>query len=119
MLRLDVPYFHFERMHSIMGLENTLLAFVEEPEATHEVLAQLTDYYIHKMELIKCVKACHDLGMYFEQHTCGHIQEIIPDLCEIGVDILQPLMASCNDIPIAKREYGEETSGRSPLSMMS
>ncbi len=145
MLRLDVPYFHFERLHSVMGFENTLVAFVEEPEATHEVLAQLTDYYIRKMELvkkyydcdifvphddwggnlnmffspetwrefikpelIKCVNACHDLGMYFEQHTCGHIQEIIPDLCEIGVDILQPLMASCNDIPTVKREYGDK-----------
>ncbi len=39
-------------------------------------------------------------------HSCGCIEEIIPDLIEIGLDILHPIQPETMDIFALKREYG-------------
>ena len=49
-------------------------------------------------------------GGYVFQHSCGHIEEIVPDLIEIGVDVLDPCQPACNDIFRWKREYGDRLS---------
>lgn len=57
-----------------------------------------------RLEII--VRHCHELEMIFELHSCGLIEDIIPDICEIGVDCLQ-----CMDInPVA--EAKEKTGKR-------
>ncbi len=40
------------------------------------------------------------------QHSCGHIEEIVPDLIEIGVDVLDPCQPQANDIYEWKKQYG-------------
>ena len=45
-------------------------------------------------------------GIVF-QHTCGHLEEIMPDLIEIGVDVLDPCQPSSNDIFSWKKQYGD------------
>ena len=49
-------------------------------------------------------------GGYVFQHSCGHIAELVPDLIEIGVDVLDPCQPASNDIFRWKREYGERLS---------
>lgn len=44
--------------------------------------------------------------MLYEHHSCGHIEPIVGDLVEIGVDALNPLQRPCNDIVKLKKEYG-------------
>ena len=44
------------------------------------------------------------------QHSCGHIEEIIPDLIEIGVDIIDPCQPAANNVLMWKREYGKKLS---------
>ncbi|MFQ6098018.1 MAG: uroporphyrinogen decarboxylase family protein, partial [Armatimonadota bacterium] len=39
-------------------------------------------------------------------HSCGHIEDIVPDLIEIGLDILHPIQPEANDIFRLKREFG-------------
>lgn len=39
-------------------------------------------------------------------HSDGNIAEIVPDLVEIGVDILNPIQPECMDLARLKREYG-------------
>jgi uroporphyrinogen decarboxylase len=41
-------------------------------------------------------------------HSDGDIQEIIPDLIEIGLDILNPVQPDVMDIYAIKREYGRD-----------
>ncbi len=48
-------------------------------------------------------------GLVF-QHSCGHIEEIIPDLIEMGCDVLDPCQPAANDIFRWKREYGSHLS---------
>ena len=57
--------------------------------------------------LFDLVKAHH--GFVF-QHSCGHIDEIVPDLVEIGADVLDPCQPRVNDVPGWKRRYGDRLS---------
>jgi len=41
-------------------------------------------------------------------HSCGHIMPIIPDLVEIGVNILQPIQPEAMDIFEVKRLFGRD-----------
>ncbi|NLV91069.1 MAG: hypothetical protein GX030_01570 [Firmicutes bacterium] len=43
-------------------------------------------------------------------HSDGMILPIIPDLIEIGVDVLNPIQPECIDPEMIKREYGDQIS---------
>jgi uroporphyrinogen decarboxylase len=43
-------------------------------------------------------------------HSCGGIAEIIPDLIEIGLDILNPIQPECMDIYAIQKKYGDKLS---------
>jgi uroporphyrinogen decarboxylase len=49
-----------------------------------------------------------DLLVFY--HGDGNLQTIIPDLIEIGVDILNPVQPECMDPALVKKEYGEKLS---------
>jgi len=57
-----------------------------------------------------CVKAHSDLYIFL--HTCGSIYKLIPDLIEVGVDILNPVQISAADMDPArlKREFGQDVA---------
>ena len=40
-------------------------------------------------------------------HSCGHIRPIIPDLIDIGLDILDPIQPEAMDIHALKAEFGK------------
>lgn len=48
----------------------------------------------------------HGREMYL--HSCGCVQEVIPDLIEIGLDFLHPIQPETMDIAWLKREYGKD-----------
>jgi uroporphyrinogen decarboxylase len=52
----------------------------------------------------------HQYGIHVAMHSCGDIHQIIPDLIEIGVEILNPIQVSVPnmDPAILKREYGKD-----------
>lgn len=43
-------------------------------------------------------------------HSCGAIYDIIPDLIEMGIDILNPIQVSCNNMDIMKikKNFGKD-----------
>lgn len=134
---------HFERMQSLVGFENALMAFYEYPDEVHEYMETLTDFKIEEMRLIKkyynpdiisphddwgmnlnmfisvdlwreyikpqikkLVEAAHELGMKYEQHSCGYITPIVEDLVECGVDMLE--IQSVNDLKYIKENFGDK-----------
>jgi uroporphyrinogen decarboxylase len=48
-------------------------------------------------------------GRWVAHHCCGALRPIIPDLIEIGLDVLNPVQAGCPgmDPPELKREFGD------------
>lgn len=51
------------------------------------------------------IDECHRLGMYYEAHSCGKMDNLAGDLVEIGADILNPIQ-NFNDQEFLAREYG-------------
>jgi len=64
-------------------------------------------------ELLKPVhkRACdwaHEKGCKVRLHSCGDIRPFVPELIEIGVDMLNPLEVKAGVDPVAlKRQYGQ------------
>jgi uroporphyrinogen decarboxylase len=63
-----------------------------------------------KPELARIVTATKEGGAMFWLHSCGCIMDILPDLIEIGVDVVDPVQATANDLQTVKRQYGEQIS---------
>ena len=136
---------HFERLHALMGFEDALVAFYDEPEAVHELFSAMTEYKLRCLHIAKeyynpdiivfhddwgtnnnmffspdlwrefiapqlkrVIDETHKLGMIFEMHSCGHIQEVVGDLVEMGVDCLQSLQYPQNDIRMVKENWGDK-----------
>ena len=48
-----------------------------------------------------------DAGLPMMMHSCGNITEFVPDLIEIGLDVLEPTQP-CMDHKYLKREFGKD-----------
>jgi uroporphyrinogen decarboxylase len=61
----------------------------------------------HK-RLFSFIKAQAPVKVFF--HSCGAVRQLIPDLIEIGIDILNPVQISAAgmDLRELKREFGQE-----------
>jgi uroporphyrinogen decarboxylase len=60
-----------------------------------------------KQRLRKLYDEVHSAGLPVSIHSCGDITEIIPDLIEIGVNMICPLQAEALDFNFLKKEYGK------------
>ena len=50
---------------------------------------------------------CHANGVYFHLHSHGHIEKIMDDIVEAGVDIINPVGPSdYNDLKLFKQKWG-------------
>ncbi len=55
----------------------------------------------------KLAELCHSYGKYFHMHSHGHIQDVMDDLVDVGVDILNPVGPSDhNDLVLFKQKWG-------------
>lgn len=45
-----------------------------------------------------------------EYHSCGYIEDFIPHLIEVGVDILNPIQSECMDFEQIHQKYGDKIS---------
>jgi uroporphyrinogen decarboxylase len=59
-------------------------------------------------ELFSFIHARTDAKIFF--HTCGAVRELIPDLIEVGVDVLNPIQVSAANMDTAelKAEFGRD-----------
>ncbi len=62
---------------------------------------------LHK-EMFDFIHARSDARIFF--HSCGNIRQLIPDLIEIGVDILNPVQVNARDMDSSdlKKEFGKD-----------
>lgn len=59
-----------------------------------------------KPEQARMYVPCKEKGIWVIQHTDGHVEEIIPDLIEIGMDCWNPAQPGANDLFKLNRLYG-------------
>lgn len=82
-------------MHDDWGTNNNMFF---SPELWREFVKPLEKRYADHI---------HELGMIYQHHSCGYITQIIPDLVEIGVDVIEPMNVS-NDIDMIMEKYGDK-----------
>ena len=65
-----------------------------------------------KWRLAKVVKAAKEVkpDIIVFYHGDGNLQKIIPDLIEIGIDVLNPVQPECMDPAVIKELYGDRLS---------
>jgi uroporphyrinogen-III decarboxylase len=56
----------------------------------------------HTARIYNCLK---DRGVIINQHSCGKIEDVFSDMCEMGADIWNPCQP-CNDLKTLKARYG-------------
>lgn len=61
-----------------------------------------------KPRMAAFIAMCRKFGVKVKYHSCGSVRAIIPDLIEIGVDVLNPIQARAvgMDAEDLKREFG-------------
>ena len=50
----------------------------------------------------------HSYGKDVWIHSCGNVEQIIPELVEMGMDVLNPVQPECMDIQKLKENYGDK-----------
>ena len=61
-----------------------------------------------KPRLAKIIECGHALGRTVFLHSCGNVRKVIPDLVEIGLDVLHPIQPEAMDIHELKRSFGSK-----------
>lgn len=58
----------------------------------------------------KIIEVVKNHGLLVVYHICGNCSEVIPDLIEMGVDILDPVQVSARDMEISslKKQFGKD-----------
>ena len=63
---------------------------------------------LFKKHYARIYGAARDIGLVVSIHSCGNITEILPDLIDIGVQVVHPLQPEAMDVRFCQREYGEQ-----------
>lgn len=128
LLLLDRPY--IERLLDIL-LEHTLKEVKMCAQAGVDMIEFLGDLgteislfikpslwrEIFKPRMATIIKSIKKNNLYFFLHSDGNIQEIIPDLIEIGIDILNPIQPECMDPIEIKKKYGDDLTLHGTMSL--
>jgi uroporphyrinogen decarboxylase len=61
-----------------------------------------------KPPLARLLAAAKQYDLVTMLHSCGNVSAIVPDLIEIGLDILHPIQPEAMDVFALKREYGAD-----------
>jgi uroporphyrinogen decarboxylase len=67
------------------------------------------DYWrsYYKPTVARMIDLCHSHGLPVIYHGCGHVQAILPDYIELGLDAYNPLEAKAGlDVVELRRQYG-------------
>jgi len=71
---------------------------------------------IFKPRYRRQIEIAHGCGLDVYLHSCGNIFDIVPDLVEIGLDILNPGQPDINNVPELGRRFGGKICFACPVS---
>lgn len=65
-----------------------------------------------KPRLAKVIKEAKKINpnLLIFYHSCGYVEPFIPDLIEVGVDVLNPVQPECMDFEKIHAQYGDQIS---------
>jgi uroporphyrinogen decarboxylase len=67
-------------------------------------------------ELVRRVKAVNkEIKIFY--HSDGNMEDVIPHLIRIGIDVLNPIQSACMDPAVMKRKYGSNLTFHGTISV--
>jgi len=102
----ELPPYHFDAV-SFYDDWGTQKGMIISPQMWRKIFKPR---YAHQFDLV------HRLGLRVYFHCCGQIMPIIPDLIEVGVDILNLAQPNLYDIPQVGRRFGGQVCFCCPVS---
>lgn len=110
---MDLQLAYWERMFEVMeGIPIDVVQMADDLAGQNNMLISPRSYrqYLKPMhkEMFGYIHSKSEAKIFF--HSCGSVRKIIPDLIEIGVDILNPVQVNANNMDSAelKREFGKD-----------
>jgi uroporphyrinogen decarboxylase len=61
-----------------------------------------------KPRLARIFATAKQAGRIVFLHSCGNVRAVVPDLVELGLDVLHPIQPEALDVVELKREFGGE-----------
>lgn len=92
-------YYDFDiiEMHDDYGSQNSLFMSLD------------TWRKLLKPHLKRIVDACHELGFIYQHHSCGHIEPLIEEFIELGMDAVDTWQAASNpNLKELKQKYQDK-----------
>lgn len=109
---LEMQLSYWEQMFDLLGDMIDVVQLADDFAGQHDMLISPSSYRnsikpLHK-ELFDFVRSRGRAKIFL--HSCGSIRKVIPDLIEIGVDIINPVQVSAAGMDSAelKHEYGRD-----------
>ena len=108
---LDIPYqYHLAAAKRLVEMGVDMIWIGDDVGSQHEMLISprmWRKFFKWRMaDMIQELKAINpDLKVAY--HSDGDIRRIIPDLIEIGLDVLNPIQPACMDPAEIKTQYGD------------
>ena len=110
---MDLQMAYWEKMFETMqGLPIDVVQMADDVAGQNNMLISPMSYRKHlkplHKEMFDYIHSKTEAKIFF--HSCGAIRKIIPDLIEIGVDILNPVQVNATDMDSAelKQEFGKD-----------
>lgn len=70
-----------------------------------------------KPRLKRMYDAVHEHDMYVWIHSCGDIEELLPELIDLGVNCFNPFQPEVLDVTAAKRNFGDRLAFHGGISL--
>lgn len=118
--RPDMAHYLFDRFTTFYCEDITRA--LEATDGGFDVYCEWSDYGTQRALLMsipmfreflapylkRMIDHCHAAGLKFMAHSCGAIRPLIPDLIELGIDILDPIQVAAEGMDPAglKRDFG-------------
>ena len=93
----------------LKGLDVDAIRFGDDWAFQHHLMMGAETWRrLFKKQYRRIYAAARDAGLVVMIHSCGNITEILPDLIEIGVQVVHPLQPEAMDVVQCQREFGRD-----------
>ncbi|MDY0290359.1 MAG: uroporphyrinogen decarboxylase family protein [Sphaerochaeta sp.] len=111
---LDIPLnYHLEVAKKLVSMGVDMIWIGDDVGSQNGMMISPDSWrYFLKPRMASCISALRAIrkDIVIAYHSDGVIDPIIPDLIEIGVDILNPIQPNCMDPSTLKKQYGKNAS---------
>ena len=109
---MDLQLAYWEKMFDVLGDMIDVVQLADDFAGQNDMLISPSSYRRHlkplHKELFDFIHSRSSAKIFL--HSCGSIRKVIPDLIEIGLDVINPVQVSAAGMNSAelKREYGTD-----------